>query len=190
MESLSQREFELIDCFFGEIRPENDDQAFVMVRFANMFEEFLIDFESIITLCTYLSNLRDAAPVDSIFSPSVLKNTEMFSIIFKQLEGMKMKTDPVQRAKTRYPIKTAYAIYPGNQQQDLREKAEVITRKFVYDNRTSTPGASSSSSAPPAKTMLSKTEHDPISHAPTVPRPQSAMLPFKHIHHRRVAQTP
>lgn len=117
MESLSQREFELIDCFFGEIRPENDDQAFVMVRFANMFEEFLIDFESIITLCTYLSNLRDAAPVDSIFSPSVLKNTEMFSIIFKQLEGMKMQMDPVQRAKTRYPIETAYAIYPGKSAQ-------------------------------------------------------------------------
>ena len=127
---------QMIEGWYGSIKPQNEEQEKFMLDTGHLFEMHSV--EKIITDENVISEIRAKYPPSRLFDDNILTNNEMLKKFRAHISGMGIEPDPNENLplNTRVPIKIAHVIYPGLEQKDARLCALDMFNKFIDSGTT------------------------------------------------------
>ena len=128
---------DIIEGWFGDFSPENDNHKQLMKVFGDIFESYHNDDTLNMAIEMVLDFIGPQFPPDRIFSAETLSNKDMFTQIYEQLTGMELQPDPTLPKNARYQYKVAHILYPGNNLKDKRTEASKCIQDYLAEQRRS-----------------------------------------------------
>ncbi len=111
------------------IVPETEAQERYMLHFANAFQTYVDDKEGKAPNEDYLSHMRSNGGLPVLYNEHVMKNYELYPIMYDMLLYHGFKANPVPRPNAHIPLKIAQVIYCGDTRAGDRAAAQDLIRK-------------------------------------------------------------
>ena len=139
---------ELVEMYFKDITPENDLQLRIMRTYAKAFDSLIGPASSRPSGPELLKMITDTHPVTELFSHDVLSNTSIAQKVRNFLEDQGLHPNPSLQRRDRIAVKLAHIIYPGQENEEIRNQARNLVQSYIDSLRSKPAGVHQHSNIP------------------------------------------